>query len=100
MALSIAKGGWNTVVGYRPQLARSGGGFVTALVLPRATRPTARTLFRWPRSRSPTPESFLRWSPPTMATALEQGLEQGLEELLGLGVKVVSISGAKGKKII
>jgi hypothetical protein len=31
----IVKGGWNTVVGYRPQLARSGGGFVTALVLPR-----------------------------------------------------------------
>src|SRR6201982_900101 len=31
----IVKGGWNTVVGYRPQLGRSGGGFVTALVLPR-----------------------------------------------------------------
>jgi hypothetical protein len=31
----IVKGGWNTEVGYRPQLARSGGGFVTALVLPR-----------------------------------------------------------------
>ena len=31
----IVKGGWNTVVGYRPQLARSGGGFVTGLVLPR-----------------------------------------------------------------
>ena len=31
-----------------------------------------------------------------MATALEQGRE----EVLGLGLKVVSISGAKGKKII
>jgi hypothetical protein len=31
----IVKGGWNTVVGYRPQLARSGSGFVTALVLHR-----------------------------------------------------------------
>ena len=30
----IVKGGWNSVVGYRPQLARSGSGFVTALVLP------------------------------------------------------------------
>ena len=29
----IVKGGWNTVVGYRPQLARSGSGFVTALVV-------------------------------------------------------------------
>ena len=34
----IVKGGWNTVVGYRPQLARSGSGFVTALVLPRGQR--------------------------------------------------------------
>jgi hypothetical protein len=31
----VVKGGWNTIVGYRPQLARSGRGFVTALVLPR-----------------------------------------------------------------
>src|SRR6202008_1417547 len=31
----IVKGGWNTVVGCRPQLARSGRGFVTGLVLPR-----------------------------------------------------------------
>jgi hypothetical protein len=30
----IVKGEWNTG-GYRPQLARSGSGFVTALVLPR-----------------------------------------------------------------
>jgi hypothetical protein len=30
----IVKGGWNTVVGYRPQLARSRSGFVSALVLP------------------------------------------------------------------
>ena len=29
----IVKGGWNTVAGYRPQLARSGRGFITALVL-------------------------------------------------------------------
>jgi hypothetical protein len=28
----MVKGGWNTVVGYRPQLARGGSGFVTALV--------------------------------------------------------------------
>jgi len=34
-AAFIVKGGWNTVVGYRPQLARSGMGFVTGLVLPR-----------------------------------------------------------------
>ena len=33
-AAFIVKGSWNSVVGYRPQLARSGRGFVSALVLP------------------------------------------------------------------
>ena len=40
----IVKGGWNTVVGYRPQLARSGSGFVTALVLPRGNAADSRHL--------------------------------------------------------
>src|SRR6516164_3915693 len=59
-------------------------------------QPTALILLRWSRSRSPTPESFLRWPAPMMATALEQGRE----EVMDLGLKVVSISGAKGKKLI
>ena len=47
----IVKGGWNTVLGYRPQLARSGRGFVTGLMLPRGRprRPTGST----PRARYP-----------------------------------------------
>jgi hypothetical protein len=36
--------GWNTVVGYRPQLARSGSGFVSALVLPRGNAADSRHL--------------------------------------------------------
>ena len=40
----IVKGGWNTVVGYRPQLARSGSGFVSALVLPRGNAADSRHL--------------------------------------------------------
>jgi hypothetical protein len=40
----IVKGGWNTVVGYRPQLARSGSGFVTALVVPRGNAADSRHL--------------------------------------------------------
>ena len=34
-AAFIVKGGWDTVVGYRPQLGRSGQGFVSALLVPR-----------------------------------------------------------------
>jgi hypothetical protein len=41
----IVKGGWNTVVGYRPQLARSGRGFVTGLVLPRGNAADSPHLF-------------------------------------------------------
>src|SRR5260370_17350228 len=43
-AFFIVKGGWNTVVGYRPQLARGGSGFVTALVLPRGNAGDSRHL--------------------------------------------------------
>src|SRR5258707_11639512 len=60
-AAFIVKGGWNAVVGYRPQLARSGRGFVRRLCCLVATQPTARTLLRWSRNRSLTPGSFLRW---------------------------------------
>ena len=42
----IVKGGWNTVVGYRPQLARSGSGFGTALVVPRGNAADSRHLVR------------------------------------------------------
>jgi hypothetical protein len=38
------KGGWNTVVGYRPQLARGGSGFVSALVLPQGNAADGRHL--------------------------------------------------------
>jgi len=92
----IVKGGWNTEVGYRPQLARSGGGFVTALVLPRGNAADSPHLV--PMAQEQITNTGVI---PSMVSA-DHGYstQQGLEELLGLGVKVVSISGAKGKKII
>jgi hypothetical protein len=92
----IVKGGWNTVVGYRPQLARSGGGFVTALVLPRGNAADSPHLV--PLAQEQITNTGVI---PSMVSADDgYSTQQGLEELLGLGVKVVSISGAKGKKII
>ena len=92
----IVKGGWNTVVGYRPQLARSGRGFVTALVLPRgnaADSPHLVTMLKEQITNTGVT--------PSMASADDgYSTQQGREEALGLGLKVVSISGAKGKKII
>src|SRR6202048_2634662 len=53
----IVKGGWNTVVGYRRQLARSGSGFVTGLVLPQGNAADSRHLVAMVKQQIPTPES-------------------------------------------
>jgi hypothetical protein len=92
----IVKGGWNTLVGYRPQLARSGRGFVTALVLPRGNAADSPHLVPMVKEQMTNTGVI-----PSM-TSVDDGYssQQGREEVLHLGVKVVSISGAKGKKII
>jgi transposase, IS5 family len=92
----IVKGGWNTVVGYRPQLARSGSGFVTALVLPQGNAADSRHLVAMVKEQITNTGVI-----PAMASADDgYSSQEGLEEVLSLGVKVVSISGAKGKKLI
>jgi Transposase DDE domain len=92
----IVKGGWNTVVGYRPQLARSGSGFVTALALPRGNAADSRYLVAMVQ------EQITNTGVIPAMTSADDGYssQQGLEEVLGLGVKVVSISGAKGKRLL
>src|SRR5271165_4727698 len=92
----IVKGGWNTVVGYRPQLGRSGSGFVTALVLPRGNAADSRHLVAMIK------EQITNTGVIPAMTSADDGYssQEGREEVLGLGVKVVSISGAKGKKLI
>ena len=92
----IVKGGWNSVVGYRPQLARSGRGFVTALMLPLGNAADSPHLVPMLKEQITNTGVI-----PSMAS-VDDGYssQEGREELLGLGVKVVSVSGAKGKKII
>jgi hypothetical protein len=92
----IVKGGWNTVVGYRPQLARSGGGFVTALVLPRGNAADSPHFVTMVKEQI-TNTAII----PSMASADDgYSTQQGREEVMDLGLKLVSISGAKGKKLI
>ena len=92
----IVKGGWNTVVGYRPQLARSGGGFVTALVLPRGNAADSPHFVTMVKEQITNTGVI-----PSMASADDgYSTQQGREEVIDLGLKVVSISGAKGKKLI
>jgi len=92
----IVKGGWNTVVGYRPQLARSGSGFVTALVLPRGNAADSRHLVAMVK------EQITNTGVIPAMTSADDGYssQEGREEVLGLGVEVVSISGAKGKRLL
>ena len=91
----IVKGGWNTVVGYRPQLARSGRGFVTGLSLPRGNTADSLHLVTMVREQIANTGMI-----PSMASADDGYSSQlGRNEVLGLGLKVVSIGGAKGKKI-
>jgi IS5 family transposase len=94
-AAFIVKGGWNTVIGYRPQVGRSGRGFVSALIVPEgnaadSTQLVEVVLDHWERS------GVL----PQLVSSDDGYCDRSArEDLLNAGVEVVSISGAKGKKI-
>jgi len=94
-AAFIVKGGWETVPGYRPQVGRSGQGFVSALLVPRGNAADNGQLVNvvldhWDRTQVL----------PRLASSDDGYSDQSArEELLAAGVKVVSISGARGKKI-
>ena len=94
-AAFIVKGGWNTVVGYRPQLGRSGAGFVSALIVPVGNAADSAQLVdvvldHWERSGV---------LPKLVSSDDGYSDQRAREDLLEAGVEVVSISGAKGKRI-
>lgn len=94
-AAFIVKGGWNTVVGYRPQLGRSGQGFVSALIVPRGNAADNGQLVdvvldHWDRTQV---------LPGLVSSDDGYSDRSAREDLLAAGVKAVSISGARGKKI-
>ena len=94
-AAFIVKGGWETVLGYRPQLGRSGQGFVTALILPEGNAADNRQLVdvvldHWDRSGV---------RPSLVSSDDGYSDQKARQDLLATGINVVSISGAKGKKI-
>lgn len=94
-AAFIVKGGWDTVLGYRPQLGRSGQGFVSALIVPRGNAADNSQLVdvvidHWERTGV---------LPQLVSSDDGYSSQSAREDLLATGVEVVSISGAKGKKI-
>ena len=92
----IAKGGREPVVGYKPQLARSGNGFITGLIVPQGNASDSCQLV-------PMFEQVVKRTgviPSTVSVDDGYSSRRGRATLLARGVKVVSISGSKGKKII
>jgi hypothetical protein len=91
----IAKGGREPTVGYKPQLGRSGAGFVIALLVPQGNAADSGQLV-------PMFEQQVQRTgviPNTVSVDDGYSSAQGREALLLGGVKVVSISGSKGKHI-
>jgi len=94
-ACFIQKGGREAVIGYKPQLVRSANGFVSSLIVPDSNAADSAMLV----------VSILKAKnrsgvlPGSVSTDDGYASAKGLQTLLDLGIKTVSISGAKGKKL-
>jgi len=94
-AAFIKKGGREPVIGYKPQLVRSAEGLVTSVLVPEGNAADSTQLV--PAIR----DSIERTGviPEEVSTDDGYASAKGRRELLDLGVRIVSISGAKGKKL-
>jgi hypothetical protein len=94
-AAFITKGGRETIFGYRPQLGRSANGFVSAVILPQGNTPDNTMLHPMVLDHIERTSS----TPETVSCDDGYANEVQREEVLGLGVKAVSISGSKGRRM-
>jgi hypothetical protein len=94
-AAYIKKGDRNPVIGYKPQLVRSENGFVTSLLVPQGNAADAIKLV------PAIGDSIKRTGVVAELVSTDDGYASanGRDEVLGMGVKAISISGAKGKKL-
>jgi hypothetical protein len=94
-AAFIKKGNRNPVIGYKPQVTRSEQGFVSAILLPEGN--AADSLQLVPTTLASTSRTG---TIPDMAS-VDDGYASrvNMNELRNMGIRIVSISGAKGKKI-
>lgn len=94
-AAYIKKGCRNPVIGYKPQLVRSENGFVTSLLVPEGNASDSVKLA--PAIR----DAIKRTGVIAELVSTDDGYAsaKGRDEVLGIGVKAISISGAKGKKL-
>lgn len=91
----IIKGSRNPVIGYKPQLVRSKNSFITSMTVPEGN--TADSIELVPSiSDSITRTGVI---PDMVSTDDGYASTDGRNQVLGMGVKNISISGAKGKKL-
>jgi len=91
----ISKGQREPVIGYKPQLARSGAGFVTGLLLPRGNAPDSKNLLPMVEeaiARTKTTPDVVSVDDGYASAANKRGLD-------ALGIKITSINGAKGRAL-
>jgi len=94
-AAYIKKGNRNPLIGYKPQLVRSEKGFVASLIVPQGNAADAVELV------PAISDSIRRTGVVADFVSTDDGYAsaKGRDEVLGMGVKDISISGAKGKKL-
>jgi hypothetical protein len=94
-AAYIKKGSRNPVIGYKPQLVRSENGFVTSLLVPEGNAADSVNLV------PAIADSIQRTGVVAELVSTDDGYAsaKGRDELHELGVRDISISGAKGKKL-
>lgn len=95
-AAMIVKGGREPVFGYKPQLARSGNGLITAVIVESGNPADSANLEPLVRGNIKATSVV-----PTEVSA-DDGYASaaGLKAVEALGVERISISGAKGKKLL
>lgn len=91
----ISKGQRQPVIGYKPQIARSGAGFVTGLQLPQGNAPDSTNLLPM------VDEVIARTGVTPTVVSVDDGYAsaQNVKELKGRNIEVVSINGAKGRAL-
>ena len=94
-AAYIKKGNRNAVIGYKPQLVRSENGFITSLIVPQGNAADSVELV------PAISDSLQRTSVIAELVSTDDGYAStnGKKEVLAMGVKNISISGSKGKKL-
>lgn len=95
-AAFIKKGDRQHVIGYKPQLSRSANGFVTALLVESGNASDSKSLF--PAVKKHITNTTI--IPSIVSTDDGYSSQEGFDKVKSLEVERISLSGAKGKRIL